>query len=448
MATERTFPAPSVAIVAPDGERVSPDSDQSEVIALDIVRAQQIHLARLQSRMGARQHRIVRSAIEETAARVLALQWRGNDPWNQARLLRTLLLLSRAMTQMVGIQRSQLTEDLKVVGRQSQLDAARYLATLDRKFHGSVRPLHFDSLAWFDETNRNIGRTRIRNYTNSWLRYGARVTSKIEDTLAQTAITGEPWYTAREKVMAATADAVNRNQYWVDRILRTESSAHWNGTQLAALQAEDEPDDPMLKKLVSHFDDVTGRDSVLLHGQTRHVDKPFYDAVNRITYMAPPNRPHDREVVVGWRTSYGDDFNDFDKETATGYDEEIHGATPKDLDQDGQARDPTGPMRGARPRRAKPSPTEPTPAERRDQLAMLRWKRDYIAEQLDDARKSVTRLRRQFEQAIDAELGAGLREQLSTQSGLALSLTQQLEEHRTWIDQLERGTLLPPAATR
>ena len=446
MAThEEKFPLPAIPIVDPQGDRVHPD-DTSFTLAYDLVRAQQIHLAKLQNRMGARQHRIVRAAIDETVARIEAIRWKDSDKWNQARLWRTLMLLGRAITQMVGIQSSQLTRDLRTVGRQSQLDAAKYLATLDRHFHGSIRPLHFDSLAWFDETHKNIGRVRIRNYTNSWLRYGAAVTTKIEDTLAQTAIVGEPWYTAREKVMAATADAVNRNQYWVDRVLRTESSAHWNGTQLAALQAEDEDDDPMLKKLVTHFDGYTGRDSVLLHGQTRPVDKPFYDAVNRITYMAPPNRPHDREVIVGWRHSYGEDFNDFDKETATGYDEETHGKTRKDLEQDGEAIDPTGPMKGARPKPIKTYPVEPSPAERKEQLAMLRWKRGYIGEQLDDARAQVANLRKQVQEQ-SGEISPILREQLAVQSGLALSLTRQLEEHRAWIDQLERGTLLPPAAT-
>lgn len=447
MGTKRElFPETSLDIVAPDGGRLPPH-DKSMVLALDLVRAQQIHLARLQNKLSARQHRIVRVALDEMAARLAHLAATGRDKWNQARMMHTMLMLARALVQLVDDQKSALTADLAIVARQSQLDAAKFLATLDRHFTGSIRPLHFDSLAWWDETHKNIGRVRIRNYTNSWLRYGSAVTRKIEDALSATAIMGEPWYAARDKVMDATRDALNGNRYWVDRILRTESSAHWNGIQLAALQSEDDPDDPMLKKLVTHFDDVTGRDSVLLHGQTRPVGKPFYDSVNRITYQAPPNRPHDREVLVGWRHSYGEDFEDFDKETATGYDEEEHGKTPRDLDQEGQAEDPTGWMRPARVRSSyKRYPTEPTPTERKSQLETLRWKRDYIAQQLGDARAQTAHLKRQAEQQ-GGEMAPILREQYQTQAELAVSLTRQHEEHRQWIDMLSAGTHLPPAAT-
>ena len=81
--------------------------------------------------------------------------------------------------------------------------------------------------------------------------------------------------------------------------------------QLNALLSEDKDDDPMLKRLVATFDARTGFDSIGLHGQTVPVNKPFVDPYFGKEYMAPPNRPRDREVVVGWRASYGDDL-DFD----------------------------------------------------------------------------------------------------------------------------------------
>ena len=47
---DEMFPKPSIAIIDPDGDRVPPLGDESEVIAYDLVRAQQIHLARLQNK--------------------------------------------------------------------------------------------------------------------------------------------------------------------------------------------------------------------------------------------------------------------------------------------------------------------------------------------------------------------------------------------------------------
>jgi hypothetical protein len=101
----------------------------------------------------------------------------------------------------------------------------------------------------------------------------------------------------------------------VDRIVRTETATIYNATTMAALHAENEPDDPMLKKLVATFDAATGQDSRLLHGQTRRLSEPFVDVTTGREYMAPPNRPNDREIVVGWRKSWGDD-REFDQETS------------------------------------------------------------------------------------------------------------------------------------
>lgn len=427
-----------VEIVGPSGKDLPP-SDPHEILALDLVQSQRIHLARLQNRLGARQARIVRSALEAMAARLVAARIGDRDPWNQARMFHTMLMLARGLTQMVGTQKSQMTADLSLVARQSQKDAARYLATLDRHFHGVARPLNFDSLAWWEQTHKNIGRVRIQHYTRSWLRYGATITGKVKDAMAENVLLGEPWWMAREKVTAATYSIVHGNQSWVDRILVTESSAAWNGTQLAALQSEDEDDDPMLKKLVAHFDIVTGRDSVLLHGQTRPVDKPFWDAHHRKSYMAPPNRPRDREIIIGWRHSYGEDFDDYDKETATDYDKDVHGETKRDLDQTGQAEDPTGWLRPTRPKkRSIVYETEPTSTERRDQLKSLRLRRDMVVAQLAATRASVAHLKRQAQQQ-GGEVGKVLAEQYRTKAELAETLSKQAEEYRGWIDLVGAG---------
>ena len=81
----------------------------------------------------------------------------------------------------------------------------------------------------------------------------------------------------------------------------SHASAVYNLAQLETLIAQDVPGDRMLKRLVATFDRVTGRDSVMLHGQRRPVREPFYDGQRGRYFMAPPNRPNDREIVVGER---------------------------------------------------------------------------------------------------------------------------------------------------
>lgn len=105
--------------------------------------------------------------------------------------------------------------------------------------------------------------------------------------------------------------------YTADGIYTSNCATIYSSTTMAALlEEDDDPDDPMLKKLVATWDKVTGLDSKLLHGQTRRVHELFTDVVRGREFDAPPNRPHDRELIVGWRKSWGDDAA-FDRDTMT-----------------------------------------------------------------------------------------------------------------------------------
>lgn len=76
-----------------------------------------------------------------------------------------------------------------------------------------------------------------------------------------------------------------------------------NRSALDAIKAVDEEDDlgGFAKILSASFDDRTGWDSYMVHGQIRRPEEPFAwaDAKGHVEeYMAPPNRPNDREIVV------------------------------------------------------------------------------------------------------------------------------------------------------
>jgi len=110
---------------------------------------------------------------------------------------------------------------------------------------------------------------------------------------------------------------------------------------------------------VATFDKVTGQDSVFVHGQTKRLSEMFVDDKGR-EYDAPPNRPHDREIVVGWRSSYGDDIPDFVEDTATA----------RDGDPDAPKFDPGPKVEPKRPVVAPPIPMQP--AARLQQLELQR----------------------------------------------------------------------------
>jgi hypothetical protein len=256
---------------------------------------------------------------------------------------------------MTHKQVGDLNESLVQVMKMSATDAGKFISAMDRKFTGIARPMRFDSMAWFEQKHKGIGKVRLREFSKSFKRYGAGSVTKIEDIIAKNILTGESWDKARQEVWSITRDVVGDKQWMVDRIVRTETSAAYNGMTMAALHEEDTMDEPMLKKLVATFDSVTGKDSARVHGQVRKLKDMFFDGLR--SYNAPPNRPHDREVVVGWRASWGDDDDmaDFDDVTAVPDDETWKGRLGGDV----PTRKP--PVRPPRPPPLPPTPATPLP---------------------------------------------------------------------------------------
>src|SRR5690606_32161345 len=174
------------------------------------------------------------------------------------------VVTGQAVRTLTDRQTRDLAFSMHEVTKLSTRDAAVWLSTLDNHYLGAVRPLRFDTVGWWEAQDQRIGQVRLRQYSRSFQRYGATAVAAIEDELGKRIIAGESWVEARAKVWAATRDVVGDKQWMVDRILRTEVSAAYNGTTLAALYEEDdeEDDDPMMKRLVATFDRRTGRDSV------------------------------------------------------------------------------------------------------------------------------------------------------------------------------------------
>lgn len=277
--------------------------------ARDLVQYQKDQIGRYRSRLTKRSKKIIRDALKEVSEKLMQERF---GSWGASSKSATSQLLAQAFYQITEGSTGSLRLGLSDVVRQSMKDMVSYLSSLDKAYLGSVRPLAFDTLQWWERTDRElIGQTRLRQFRKSFRRYGADAVRKIEEDLAQNIVLGQSWDKARDRIWSRIQDVVGDREWAVNRIIDTEVHAAYNGTQLRALIEEDEPGDPMLKKLVATFDSRTGKDSILLHGQTRRVNEKFFDPTRGIEYDAPPNRPHDREIVVGWRGSWGDgdDFN-------------------------------------------------------------------------------------------------------------------------------------------
>ncbi len=280
-------------------------------LAADIVIGQRARYERLWGALTKRQRKLADDAIAEVEAQLKSAR-RGS--WSAAQAAATLAQLAEATKGLSERQLALLRRALPGIADIARTDLAAYLTALDRHYLGVARPLRWDTLEWLNGYSRPLLRSRLQIYKRSFARYGAEAVAGIEAAMAKSVMLGTPWTDARESVVAIVREQVGGRQWMVDRIVRTEVATVHSSTTMAALLEEDEADDPMLKKLVAIFDKATALDSKLLHGQTRRVQDLFTDVVRGKRFDAPPNRPNDREIVIGWRASYGDS-RAFDAET-------------------------------------------------------------------------------------------------------------------------------------
>ncbi len=277
----------------------------------DLLRMQQRDLSRLDNATRKRALVIINARLK-----LLKRQLERMEPgtWGFNSQQAVIAQLRVAAVQIVNDLSDVTRVGLDRAARLAANHSATILKNLDEQMTGSVRPLSFENLEWVERNAEQMSQVRLREYSDSYARYGSSAVRSIENEIAANVITGTPWTQSRERIMEIVEDTVDGQQWKVDRILRTETSAAYNGMHLEAMRVESRPGDPMLKRLVAVFDSKTASDSRLLHGQTVPVEEPFIDVFNSgKRYMAPPNRPNDRETVIPWRASYGkflpdDDF--------------------------------------------------------------------------------------------------------------------------------------------
>ncbi len=294
--------AVAVAVQELRQERADPVSAVPGMTPREAIARMRRNLARLSSAALDRQIRLVSSTVRQMR-RELAAAHRGT--WTRMSRESALVVLRAGLADMQRRQGVALGEDLAEAVPVSWRDARAYMRAADKAYLGAARPLRFEAAGWIDREAAMVGQTRLANYRASLARYGSSLSQAVEEAASRAVLLGRSFEHAIDEVAGRLRAEAGLREWEIRRLVQTEVSAAYNQVQLDALLEEDTPADPMLKRLIATFDRKTGRDSVMLHGQVRPVREPFYDASRGRSYMAPPNRPHDREIVVGWRKGYG-----------------------------------------------------------------------------------------------------------------------------------------------
>lgn len=150
--------------------------------------------------------------------------------------------------------------------------------------------------------------------------YGKVAVEKVEQSLAQSLLTGDSGYAAVDRVRGAID-----GEWWrAERIVRTETAWAFNATQMdATAEASKTFVDMMMRwsELVADItlvklDNRVGDDSVAMHGQLARPGAYFVMPLSNPglkvsqsmvgqSWTQPPNRPNDRATLTPWRPGWG-----------------------------------------------------------------------------------------------------------------------------------------------
>jgi hypothetical protein len=153
---------------------------------------------------------------------------------------------------------------------------------------------------------KDVESSLLRRHSIQSRTWSLNALRQIEETLSVGAMAKKPMGQITKEITAKTG-LLAQEEWRAERIVRTEMAyAHGAAKHESMTRTRDEVEPRLHKCLLETFDNRTGDDSFLLHGQMVPVDKPFSWKHKRggqwvvTEFMHPPNRPNDRSVAIPW----------------------------------------------------------------------------------------------------------------------------------------------------
>lgn len=224
-----------------------------------------------------------------------------DNTFTEAKLLtiqRQLEVGIKALEQKI---KSDVQESFSFMYEQGVEDAVKEVNTLEKKFNGINQLVPVDAI--ISSTNPNT--YLFNNYTSSLESYNKDLRSNMQNILTQSLI--------QRKTLSQTVNDLEvymkMDQWKVHRIVRTELHQIYNVSKMGGMDNIKKQFIPDLKKSLVHpMDDRTAQDSKELASKNPiiDIDKPFIQNYNgkELRFMAPPNRPNDRAILIPYRESY------------------------------------------------------------------------------------------------------------------------------------------------
>lgn len=216
-----------------------------------------------------------------------------------------LLQIELAIQQMNKNLKADMGDSSQIVAEKGIQDLIREIEKWNKTFKGGVIPININAVESATDTKNFL----FNRYEVSIQSYGELLRARMAQGLTDSVVA--------QSTVSETMDRVGKTfmgeEWKLQQIVRTELHNVYNLGKLngmSDLWDEGSGTIPDLKKTLFHpMDARTGDDSKKLARKNPivPVDEPFveYSTGKRLEYMAPPNRPNDRAILIPYREAWG-----------------------------------------------------------------------------------------------------------------------------------------------
>jgi len=239
--------------------------------------------------------RVLRHAEEVLLKRLKAFSFgREELTWTHAETIAALIQIRDVLQHLEPHFAAMLAKNANLMKALGAKDTVQLLAFFEQLKPGVLKPLSLEYAA----ATRLLAyqfESSVKNWTRSAL-------NSIEKRLNTDVLQGKSIGEVRRAI--EQEGLVTAESWRLERLVRTEIMNAYNEGHMQEMQEQRKQNFPDLKKkILATFDARTAYDSRGVHGQVRELEEEFIDGKGR-TYLRPPARPNDREVVIPWRDSW------------------------------------------------------------------------------------------------------------------------------------------------
>lgn len=273
------------------------DIDGLKVLERNSARVEGIELSQARKLI-----RIYRQAQKELSNQLLQTP---DNTFTEARLESTLRQIDIFLQALIQRVEPQLSFGFETLQEQGIEDSAREINRFEKAFNGVTGIVQIDPLLEAIDEDTFL----FNQYRSSIETYNINMRQAFQRSLVQSLTQNKTW----SQSVFDMEQIFNLNEYKIARIVRTELHQIYNSSKINGFSRIKEDYFPDLKKTLYHpIDSRTGEDSLTAKQKNLIVDMsdPFVytfrqgNKTIRREFQFPPDRPHDRAILIPYRESY------------------------------------------------------------------------------------------------------------------------------------------------